>query len=234
MIKEDYKGYFGLDFLVEEKTGEVFLLEINARMTASTSFYTQLEIKSGVTPLLFYHMLSFLKSDSDTIKSLYRVIPHLPAQAGLIREPVLDSHLRGNNKLSITGTQLILRNNQPKIVTIKKSLKSGIYYLTTDARFKFIKPAYQVTNLIVHPERPRFISRESKDPVGSEIRPNDKSNFENHHLFLLSTPAKGTQISPESEILKCETLWPLVSHNYVLTDLTTALINLKSDLLKKR
>ena len=139
MSRQGYQGYFGLDFLVEEITGEVYLLEINARMTASTSFYTQLEIKSGVTPLLFYHILNFLKtSDKSVILNSFQD-PYQRVTPNLGYKPMIDSRLRGNDNPFITGSQLILRNNQPQTITIKKSLTPGIYQLTPNARLKFIK-----------------------------------------------------------------------------------------------
>jgi len=61
MRGKDYLGYFGLDFLVEGRTGRIYLSENNARFTASSSFYTKLELRNGEIPLLVYHLLSFLK-----------------------------------------------------------------------------------------------------------------------------------------------------------------------------
>lgn len=43
---EGWKGLFGIDVMVEEKTKEVFLIEINARQPASTSFESQLQEKN--------------------------------------------------------------------------------------------------------------------------------------------------------------------------------------------
>lgn len=60
MQQKKYQGYFGLDFLAEKKSGKVYLSEINARLTASTAFYTKLERGLGRIPLLGYHLASFL------------------------------------------------------------------------------------------------------------------------------------------------------------------------------
>ena len=35
--KEGYRGYFELDFLIEEKTGEIYLGELNPRITGASS-----------------------------------------------------------------------------------------------------------------------------------------------------------------------------------------------------
>lgn len=58
--KKEYKGIFGIDFIVEKKTGKIFLTEVNARLTASIPFFTKLEIGQGKNPLLLYHVASFL------------------------------------------------------------------------------------------------------------------------------------------------------------------------------
>ena len=46
--KDGWKGLFGVDIIAEEKTGRLFLLEINARQPASTTFESQLQQKSEV------------------------------------------------------------------------------------------------------------------------------------------------------------------------------------------
>lgn len=60
MQKNGYKGFFGLDFLTEESTGKIYLSEINARLTASSAFFTKLELGCGKIPLILYHLASFL------------------------------------------------------------------------------------------------------------------------------------------------------------------------------
>lgn len=55
-----YAGFFGIDFLIEEETGKIYISEINARLTASSSFYTRLEMGVGIIPLVIYHMAGFL------------------------------------------------------------------------------------------------------------------------------------------------------------------------------
>ncbi|MBU2577247.1 hypothetical protein KKA69_00275, partial [Patescibacteria group bacterium] len=63
MKRKGYRGIFGLDFLVEEVSEEVYLSENNARITASVPFYTKLELSKGCLPLLGFHLLSFLHNN---------------------------------------------------------------------------------------------------------------------------------------------------------------------------
>lgn len=54
----DYKGWFGLDFIVHKD--KVFLSECNPRLTASFAFYTKIEERDHLTPLFYYHLAEFL------------------------------------------------------------------------------------------------------------------------------------------------------------------------------
>ncbi|RLC35139.1 hypothetical protein DRH14_01530 [Candidatus Shapirobacteria bacterium] len=60
LINQNYQGFFGLDFFVDTKNN-VYLLEINPRLTASFAFYTQLEIKQKLTPLFLFHLAQLSK-----------------------------------------------------------------------------------------------------------------------------------------------------------------------------
>jgi predicted ATP-grasp superfamily ATP-dependent carboligase len=61
LSKLNYHGFFGLDFLVDQD--RVLLLECNPRLTASFSFYTQLELQAKLEPLFYYHLAEFLNLD---------------------------------------------------------------------------------------------------------------------------------------------------------------------------
>lgn len=53
LVEAGWKGLFGLDTIVDEKTGQLYLLEINARQPASTTYESQLQSRqraaSGLT-----------------------------------------------------------------------------------------------------------------------------------------------------------------------------------------
>jgi len=114
MRKCGYLGFFGLDFLIEDESNEVYLSENNARLTASSSFYTQLEIKNSQFPLLAYHLLAFL--DQNLLKKL-----------SFERKTV-----------EISGSEIVGRNIYPNPVKIIKSLPAGIY----DKNFNLKKETY--------------------------------------------------------------------------------------------
>lgn len=92
MQKNGFRGFFGIDFLIEEKSGKIYLSEVNARMTASSAFYTLLESGKGYTPLLAYHLAEFtdrkLPVDDIQMEELTgsQLIIRRPLKSWLIRD----------------------------------------------------------------------------------------------------------------------------------------------------
>lgn len=62
---EGYRGYFELDFLIEEETGEVFLGELNPRITGVTSLTNHAAFAHADAPLFLFHLLEFLGVEVD-------------------------------------------------------------------------------------------------------------------------------------------------------------------------
>ncbi len=114
MSDKGYKGFFGLDFLIEEKTGQIFLSENNARLTASSAFYTKLELEKNIFPLLGYHIFSFLNKDIN-----------------LSEEDLIE-------QLEVEGSEITGRNTNPFSVLVRDSIKPGIY----DEGFNFKNESY--------------------------------------------------------------------------------------------
>lgn len=112
MSKKGYRGFFGLDFLVEEKTGDVYVSENNARLTASVPFFTKLEINLNCFPLLGYHLLSFL--------------------------PKFKSNVIAEYQADVYGSEIVVRNNQPYPVKASGFIKTGIY----DRKLSFVNDRY--------------------------------------------------------------------------------------------
>ncbi len=101
MQKFGFKGYFGLDFIIEEDSNNVYLSENNARFTASSAFFTKLELGINEIPFLVYHIAAFLNID-------------LPQKS--------------TRKMEISGSQIIFRNpfRQPNF---NNNLKFGVFNL---------------------------------------------------------------------------------------------------------
>lgn len=99
MREVGYRGLFGLDFLIDSQE-RFYLLENNARQTASISFYTQYEILNKKTPFILQHINEFLKLNLPEISDL---------------------------KTKICGGELIIRNNKKVKTYVKDILRLGVY-----------------------------------------------------------------------------------------------------------
>lgn len=65
MRSEGYKGIFGIDFLYDKKTKEIFPIECNPRFTGSLALYSLMLLNAGLPPLEFFHLLSLLEIESS-------------------------------------------------------------------------------------------------------------------------------------------------------------------------
>ncbi len=58
--KEGYKGYFELDFLIDQDNGEVYLGELNPRISGASSITNHAQFAMTDVPLFLFHMLEWL------------------------------------------------------------------------------------------------------------------------------------------------------------------------------
>jgi biotin carboxylase len=58
--REGYRGYFELDFLVDSVTGEMYLGELNPRVTGASSMTNVNAVAYGDMPLFLFHLLEFM------------------------------------------------------------------------------------------------------------------------------------------------------------------------------
>jgi hypothetical protein len=63
--KEDYRGYFELDFLADANTGEMYLGELNPRVTGASSITNVTAVAYGDMPLFLFHLLEFMDVDYE-------------------------------------------------------------------------------------------------------------------------------------------------------------------------
>uniref|UniRef100_A0A7C4M026 ATP-grasp domain-containing protein n=1 Tax=candidate division CPR3 bacterium TaxID=2268181 RepID=A0A7C4M026_UNCC3 len=142
LMKLGYRGFFGLDFLIEEKTGKVYFSEINARLTASSSFYAYLERGLGRVPLFIYHIASFLDKDMSFQK------------------------WEGDN--NIVGSQVIFRKNMPKLFPFSNKIKIRTYTIE-DEKYKFIKENYAPDKLGINEFIYMIRKKRYKEAAGEEV-----------------------------------------------------------------
>ena len=65
--KEGYRGYFELDFLIDQKDKEIYLGELNPRVTGASSMTNHAAFAHADAPLFLFHLLEFsgVKFDID-------------------------------------------------------------------------------------------------------------------------------------------------------------------------
>ena len=55
-----YRGILGIDFISDERGGEIYPIEINPRLTGAFPMLSLLHLEKGIIPLEIFHMLEFL------------------------------------------------------------------------------------------------------------------------------------------------------------------------------
>jgi len=60
-----YKGIFGIDFLYDKASGEIFANECNPRFTGSLVLYSLMLLENKVPPMEFFHLLAHLTPDAQ-------------------------------------------------------------------------------------------------------------------------------------------------------------------------
>lgn len=61
LYRRGYRGIFGIDFIYDDKTDELFPLECNPRFTGTIPVYSQLNLLSGAPPIDFFTLVAYLK-----------------------------------------------------------------------------------------------------------------------------------------------------------------------------
>jgi hypothetical protein len=121
--RKGYRGCFGLDFLLDQDSGTLYLGELNPRLTGATPVTSQAALERGLAPLVLYHLAEWLgtewSGDVDDYNSAW-----------------LDA--RGPDGWG----QLILHHlgSSPTVVTAAP--RSGIWRLNTDGTVSFARPGW--------------------------------------------------------------------------------------------
>jgi biotin carboxylase len=65
LAREGYRGYFELDFLLDADSGELYLGELNPRVTGASSMTNVSSIAYGDAPLFLFHLIEFMGVDYE-------------------------------------------------------------------------------------------------------------------------------------------------------------------------
>ncbi|PIS15404.1 hypothetical protein COT63_00130 [Candidatus Shapirobacteria bacterium CG09_land_8_20_14_0_10_38_17] len=123
--KIGYKGIFGLDFIMDERTEKVYVVECNPRLLGSFPTLTMAQISNGEPPILAFHILEFLNANYQ------------------IDTKAINQQMRMQRK----GAQMLLHNLVNNQVQVSKKMRPGIYRLNNDQEMIFIRDGYKLSHL---------------------------------------------------------------------------------------
>jgi len=118
--KEGYRGYFELDFLLDAATGELWLGELNPRVTGASSITNVTAVAYGDMPLFLFHLLEFMDVDFE--------IDVDELNARWARTHDLDE-----------WTQFILKQTEDTVERITEAPASGIWRRGADGTISFAR-----------------------------------------------------------------------------------------------
>ncbi len=106
--EEGYKGYFELDFLIDQDTNEVYLGELNPRITGASSITNHAVFALADAPLFLFHLLEWMD------------VPY-----ELSTKALNDRWSRPENIDS--WSQLVIKHTDDSIEHVTEAPRSGIY-----------------------------------------------------------------------------------------------------------
>ncbi|GJM32591.1 MAG: biotin carboxylase [Saprospiraceae bacterium] len=116
--KEGYKGYFELDFLIDQDDNNIYLGELNPRITGASSITNHAVFALADVPLFIFHILEWMDQDYELdIKELNN---------------------RWANPDNIdTWSQLVVKHTKDTIEYVTEAPRSGIWRLQDDGTMLF-------------------------------------------------------------------------------------------------
>jgi hypothetical protein len=136
--KEGYRGYFELDFLIDKKNDDIWLGELNPRITGASSMTNHAAFAHADAPLFLFHLLEFsgipFELDVDELNSRWA------DQANI------DS-----------WCQMVIKHTDDSVDIVTQAPESGIYRMLDDGSVEFDRFDYH--RRAVESEREAFFLR---------------------------------------------------------------------------
>jgi hypothetical protein len=116
--KEGYKGYFELDFLIDQDNGEMYLGELNPRVTGASSITNHAVFALADSPLYLFHILEWMDVDYQfSVKSI---------NDRWAKQKNIDS-----------WSQLIIKHTKDTIEHVNRAPQSGIWKMFDTGYIQF-------------------------------------------------------------------------------------------------
>lgn len=138
LTHEGYRGYFDLDFLIDQDTGEVYLGELNPRVTGASSMTNHAAFAHSDAPLFLFHLLEFSNVDFDI--------------------DVEDLNARWADPDFIDDwSQLVIKHTEDSVDIVTEAPETGIWRLNDDGSVEYSRFDYH--RRAVESEREAFFLR---------------------------------------------------------------------------
>ena len=124
--KEGYKGYFGLDFILDDETKILYPIEVNIRLIGSFPVFSMLQ-EVHKQPLI----------------QAIQILQYLDRDDYVLDVESLNKEMKGNMK----GAYIHLYSNSSNAVYNKGELEAGIYRVGKEGDIKFSRPSYSLLDL---------------------------------------------------------------------------------------
>ncbi|MFC5522735.1 biotin carboxylase [Polaromonas jejuensis] len=138
LLEEGYRGYFDLDFLVDQDTGDVYLGELNPRICGASPMTNHAAFAYADAPLFLFHLLEFSGVPFDlNVKEI---------NDRWARPEFIDS-----------WSQLIIKSTSNQIDQVVNAPPTGIYHMAGDGTIGYQRFDYE--RRAIDSEREAFFLR---------------------------------------------------------------------------
>lgn len=116
--EEGYRGYFELDFLIDMKSKDIYLGELNPRITGASSMTNHAAFAHADAPLFLFHLLEFSGKDFDL--------------------DIADLNSRWADPDNIDSwSQMVIKHTEDTVDILTQAPESGIWRLLDDGRVEY-------------------------------------------------------------------------------------------------
>ena len=116
--KEGYKGYFELDYLIDQDNGEIYLGELNPRVTGASSITNHAVFALADIPLFMFHLMEWMDQP-------YKI-------------NVKEINKRWAKEENIDDwCQLVIKYTDEEVLKVTQAPKSGIWRINSDGQFVY-------------------------------------------------------------------------------------------------
>jgi len=119
--QEGYRGYFEIDFLADVDSGEMYLGELNPRVTGASSITNVTAVAYGDMPLFLFHLLEFMDVDYEI--------------------DVDELNERWTHPANIDEwAQFVMKQSEDKVELLTRAPPSGRWRMSPDGTVGFVRP----------------------------------------------------------------------------------------------